>query len=162
MILGLFHKSTQEYFTRWVSYGIQFAILAAFVGGVLGIMNRVLSQYLDVLTQQTEAIDFTILAGPAIIMGVCAYIFGQLPSMASSVSGGIGLSVANTAWRGLTKATQATIWHSGGKQVDAYFQGGHRRRIESSVRAQEDRAQWRRDQWDVITNPNRVDPEDKD
>ena len=91
-----------------------------------------------------------------------AYIFGQLPSMASSVSGGIGLSVGSTAWRGLTKATQATIWHSGGKQVDAYFQGGHRRRIESSVRAQEDRAQWRRDQWDGITNPNRVDPEDKD
>ena len=39
MILGLMLKPTREYFTRWVSYGIQFAVLAAFVGAVLGIMT---------------------------------------------------------------------------------------------------------------------------
>lgn len=157
MILGLFHRSTQEYFTRWISYGIQFAILAAFVGGVLGLMNEVLSQYLEMLREQTEAIDFTQLGGPAIIMGICAYIFSQLPSMASSVSGGIGLHVGNTAWRGMTKATHGTIWHSGGKKVDAYFQAGHRTRIEDSVQARKERAQRRRDLADGMINPDRVD-----
>jgi type IV secretion system protein VirB6 len=159
MILGLFHKSTHEYFTRWISYGIQFAFLAAFVGGVLGVMNEVLNEYLRLLTQQTAEIDITQLAGPGIIMGICAYIFGQLPSMASSVSGGIGLSVGNTAWRGLSKATQGTIWHSGGKQVDAYFQAGHRRRIEKSVQGREQRGEWWRDKWEGAVNPNKVDGE---
>jgi type IV secretion system protein VirB6 len=156
MILGLMLKPTREYFTRWVSYGIQFAVLAAFVGAVLGIMTAVLNEYLGLLEQQTEAIDFTQLSAPAIIMGICAYIFGQLPSMASSVSGGIGLSVGNTAWRGLSGAAQKTLFHAGGKQLEAYGQAGQRMRVEKSVSARTRRADWRRDKWEGVINPNRV------
>ena len=157
MILGLFHPSTREYFTRWLGYGIQFAILAALVGAVLGIMNEVLNQYLEILGQQTEAIDFTQLSAPAIIMAICAFIFGQLPTMASSMSGGFGLSVGNHAWRGMSRIAQGTIWHSGGKHVAAYGQAGQRMRIEKSVQGRDRRAQWRRDKWDSLTNPNQVE-----
>jgi type IV secretory pathway VirB6-like protein len=150
-------KPTREYFTRWVSYGIQFAVLAAFVGAVLGIMTTVLNQYLELLGRQTDNIDFTELAGPAVIMGICAYIFGQLPSMASSVSGGIGLSVGNSAWRGLSGAAQKTLFHTGGKYVEARGDAAQRRRIESSAQRQERFEQWRREKYEGITNPNRVD-----
>jgi type IV secretion system protein VirB6 len=157
MVLGLMLKPTREYFTRWVSYGIQFAVLAAFVGAVLGIMTAVLNEYLELLGDQTDNINFTELAGPAVIMGICAYIFGQLPSMASSVSGGIGLSVGNTAWRGLSGAAQKTLFHSGGKYVEAHGQASQRRRVESSAQRQERFEQWRREKWEGVTNPNRVD-----
>ena len=157
MILGLMLKPTREYFTRWVSYGIQFAVLAAFVGAVLGIMTAVLNQYLELLGHQTDNIDFTELSAPAIIMGICAYIFGQLPSMASSVSGGIGLSVGNSAWRGLSGAAQKTLFHTGGKHVEARGDAAQRRRIESSAQRQERLEQWRREKYEGITNPNRVD-----
>jgi type IV secretion system protein VirB6 len=156
MILGLMLKPTREYFTRWVSYGIQFAVLAAFVGAVLGIMTTVLNEYLELLGQQTDNIDFTQLAAPAVIMGICAFIFSQLPSMASSVSGGIGLSIGNSAWRGLSGAAQKTLFHAGGKYVEAHGQASQRRRIEGSARAQDERADWRRQKWEGVTNPNRV------
>lgn len=161
MILGLFFQSTREYFTRWVSYALQFAILAAFVGAVLGILNVVLDQYIGILTEQGDNIDLNELLSPAVIMAISAYIFGQLPSMASSVSGGIGLSVGNSAWRGLSKAAQSTIFHAGGKYAQAYGQAGQRRRIEDSANARGRRADWRREKWEELTNPNRIDPDDK-
>ncbi len=157
MILGLMFKPTREYFTRWVSYGIQFAVLAAFVGGVLGIMNRVVLRYLEILVEQTDAISFTALAAPAVIMGICAFIFSQLPNMASSVSGGIGLAAGNSAWRGLSGAAQKTIFHGGGKYWDARGTAGQRRRVERSAKRQDKRADWRREKWDDLTNPNKVD-----
>ena len=162
MILGLLFKATREYFTRWVSYGIQFAILAAFVGAVLGIMNEVLNQYLELLGRQTEAIDFRELVAPAVIMGICGFLFSQLPNMASSVAGGIGLSIGNSAWRGLGGAAQTTIFHTGGKHLQAYGQAKHRRRVEDWAKRQDEWADWRREKWEQLTNPNRVDPDDKD
>jgi len=160
MIIGLFFKPTREYFTRWVSYGIQFAILAAFVGGVLGIMDRVLEEYLALLGQQTDAIDFRELIAPAVIMGICGFLFGQLPSMASNVAGGIGLSIGNSAWRGLSGVAQTTIFHAGGKFWQAHGQAKQRRRIERSAKRQDDWADWRREKWGELINPNRVDPDD--
>ncbi|MGB5830895.1 MAG: type IV secretion system protein [Thiohalocapsa sp.] len=157
MILGLMLKPTREFFTRWVSYGIQFAVLAAFVGAVLGIMTAVLNEYLELLGNQTDNIDFTELSAPAIIMGICAYLFGQLPSMASSVSGGIGLSVGNSAWRGLSGVAQSTLFHSGGKHLQARGDAAQRRRVESSAQRQERWENWRRQKWEGLTNPNRVD-----
>ena len=103
------------------------------------------------------AIDFTQLSAPAIIMGICAYIFGQLPSMASSVSGGIGLSVGNSAWRGLSGAAQKTLFHTGGKHLEARGDAAQRRRVESSAERQERWEKWRREKYEGITNPNRVD-----
>ena len=97
-------------------------------------------------------------------MGICAFIFGQLPSMASSVSGGIGLSVGNTAWRGLGGAAQKTLFHTGGKHVEAYGQmRAQRRRIESSAQSAQDRDSGGlapAEVWEGLTNPNRVDPGD--
>lgn len=153
MIVGLLFQSTREYFTRWVSYALQFAILAAFVGAVLGILQVLLDRFLDILANQTANIDLNELLSPAVVMAISGYLFGQLPSMASSVSGGIGLSMGNTAWKGLSKAAQSTIFHSGGKHLQAHGQAAQRQRIESSVDRQKARAKWR----DEKLNPNKVD-----
>jgi hypothetical protein len=62
------------------------------------------------------------------------------------------MAMGNTAWKGMSKAAQGTIYHSGGKHVQAHGQGAQRRRIESSVNRQESREKWR----DEKLHPNKV------
>ena len=91
MILGLLFQSTREYFTKWLSYGIQFAFLAMFVGGIAGMADAIVDTYIDALDDSAENVDLVALMAPALMLLLLAKIFAELPHMASSLSGGIGL-----------------------------------------------------------------------
>lgn len=125
MVLGLLFRSTQEYFTKWLSYGVQFAFLAMFVGGIAGMADAIVDTYIDALDDSAETVDLVALMAPALILLLLAKIFAELPNMASSLSGGIGLSVGNTAWRGV----QGLMHQAGGKHIDAWRDAARWRRV---------------------------------
>jgi type IV secretion system protein VirB6 len=129
MVLGILFRATQEYFTKWVSYAVQFAVLAMFVGGVAGITSGILDHYIAALETPGDTVDLNTLLAPVIILLILAWIFGQLPNMASSLSGGIGLAVGNTAWNGIRRATAGTLHHAGGKHLDAWRDAARWRRV---------------------------------
>ncbi|MBK5938364.1 type IV secretion system protein [Halochromatium roseum] len=125
MIIGLLFQSTREYFTKWLSYGIQFAFLALFVGGIAGMADAIVDNYIDVLDDSPENVDLIALMAPALMLLLLAKIFAELPNMASSLSGGIGLSIGNSAWRGI----QGAMHHAGGKHIDAWRDAARWRRV---------------------------------
>jgi type IV secretion system protein VirB6 len=125
MVLGLLFRSTQEYFTKWLSYGVQFAFLAMFVGGIAGMADAIVDTYIGALDQNAETVDLVALMAPALILLLLAKIFAELPNMASSLSGGIGLSIGNTAWRGV----QGFMHQAGGKHIDAWRDAARWRRV---------------------------------
>ena len=125
MILGLLFQSTREYFTKWLSYGIQFAFLAMFVGGIAGMADAIVDTYIDALDDSSENVDLVALMAPALMLLLLAKIFAELPNMASSLSGGIGLSIGNTAWRGI----QGAMHQAGGKHIDAWRDAARWRRV---------------------------------
>jgi hypothetical protein len=65
---------------------------------------------------------------PALILLLLAKIFAELPSMASSLSGGIGLSIGNTAWRGM----QGLMHQAGGKHLAAWRDAARWRRVQQA------------------------------
>jgi len=102
---------TKDFFTRWLSYALQFTVLQALIGGTLLIAQTLIDKYVLVLRTPTwEFNDLMPILSPIIIMLVLTYLFGQLPSMASSLTGGIGLAMGNAAWSGVTKAAGAGGW----------------------------------------------------
>lgn len=125
MVLGLLFRSTQEYFTKWLSYGVQFAFLAMFVGGIAGLADAIVDNYIAALDANAETVDLVALMAPALMLLLLAKIFAELPNMASSLSGGIGLSIGNTAWRGV----QGFMNQAGGKHIDAWRDAARWRRV---------------------------------
>ena len=125
MVIGLLFQSTREYFTKWLSYGVQFAFLAMFVGGIAGMADAIVDTYIDALDDTAENVDLIALMAPALMLLLLAKIFAELPNMASSLSGGIGLSIGNTAWRGI----QGVMNQAGGKHIDAWRDAARWRRV---------------------------------
>jgi type IV secretion system protein VirB6 len=125
MVVGLLFRSTQEYFTKWLSYGVQFAFLAMFVGGIAGMADAIVDNYIAALDANAETVDLVALMAPALMLLLLAKIFAELPNMASSLSGGIGLSIGNTAWRGM----QGFMNQAGGKHIDAWRDAARWRRV---------------------------------
>jgi type IV secretion system protein VirB6 len=125
MVVGLLFRSTQEYFTKWLSYSVQFAFLAMFVGGIAGLADAIVDTYINALDTSAETVDLVALMAPALMLLLLARIFAELPSMASSLSGGIGLSIGNTAWRGM----QGVMNQAGGKYLDAWRDAARWRRV---------------------------------
>lgn len=140
MILGLLFQSTREYFTKWLSYGIQFAFLAMFVGGIAGMADAIVDTYIDALDDSAENVDLVALMAPALMLLLLAKIFAELPSMASSLSGGIGLSIGNTAWRGI----QGAMHQAGGKHIDAWRDAARWRRVRGAESLHERMVQTRK------------------
>ena len=141
MILGLMFRSTQEYFTKWVTYAVQFGILGAFIGGIAGMSESVMSTFLYTIDQSQDNTSIVIYLAPALILLMMAYIFSQLPSMASSLSGGIGLSAGSAAWNGLRAAGYSL---SGGRYRSAASDALRYDRVEGArriLRGAEDRLQ---------------------
>jgi type IV secretion system protein VirB6 len=125
MILGLLFPWTREYFTRWLSYAVQFAFLALFVGAIAGIADAIVDTYIEALEESAENVDLVALMAPALILLLLARIFAELPNMASSLCGGIALSVGNSAWRGIRGA----MHQGGGKHIDAWRDAARWRRV---------------------------------
>jgi hypothetical protein len=140
MTVGLLFRSTQEYFTKWLSYGVQFAFLAMFVGGIAGMADAVVGNYIVALDSSAETVDLVALMAPALILLLLAKIFAELPNMASSLSGGIGLSIGNTAWRGI----QGAMNQAGGKYVDAWRDAARWRRVRGAEALHDRMVQMRR------------------
>lgn len=96
---------TKDWFTRWLSYAVHFTVLQALIGGTLLISKMLVENYIMVLANPTWAFnDLIPILSPIVVMLVLAYLFGQLPSMASSLTGGIGLAMGNAGWTGLAGA----------------------------------------------------------
>jgi len=125
MVVGLLFPSTREYFTKWLSYGVQFAFLAMFVGGIAGMADAIVDTYIAALDDSAENVDLVALMAPALILLLLAKIFAELPNMASNLSGGIGLSIGHSAWRGI----QGLMNQAGGKHVDAWRDAARWRRV---------------------------------
>lgn len=105
----------KELFTRWISYAISMAILQLLIGGVLLIAKTILETYATALTDPNSPVMNSPggVMAPALIMLVLTYIFGQLPNMASSLAGGIGISTGNAAWTGVSAASAGIAAGSG-------------------------------------------------
>jgi len=140
MVIGLLFRSTQEYFTKWLSYGVQFAFLAMFVGGIAGMADAIVDTYIDALDDSAETVDLVALMAPALMLLLLAKIFAELPNMASSLSGGIGLSIGNTAWRGM----QGLMNQAGGKHIDAWRDAARWRRVRRAEALHERMVEMRR------------------
>ena len=140
MVVGLLFRSTQEYFTKWLSYGVQFAFLAMFVGGIAGMADAIVDTYIDALDDSAETVDLVALMAPALMLLLLAKIFAELPNMASSLSGGIGLSIGNTAWRGM----QGLMNQAGGKHIDAWRDAARWRRVRGAEALHERMVEMRR------------------
>ena len=67
MVVGLLFRSTQEYFTKWLSYGVQFAFLAMFVGGIAGVADAIVDDYIAALDTSAETVDLVALMAPALM-----------------------------------------------------------------------------------------------
>jgi type IV secretion system protein VirB6 len=148
MILGLLFPWTREYFTRWLSYAVQFAFLALFVGAIAGIADAIVDTYIEALEQSAENVDLVALMAPALILLLLARIFAELPNMASSLCGGIGLSVGNSAWRGIRGA----MHQGGGKHLDAWRDAARWRRVRRAEVLHERMVQTRKAAVDRLVN----------
>ena len=140
MVVGLLFRSTQEYFTKWLSYSVQFAFLAMFVGGIAGLADAIVDTYIVALDASAETVDLVALMAPALMLLLLAKIFAELPGMASSLSGGIGLSIGNTAWRGV----QGLMNQAGGKYIDAWRDAARWRRVRGAEGLHDRMVQMRR------------------
>ena len=159
MVVGLLFRSTQEYFTKWLSYGVQFAFLAMFVGGIAGMADAIVDTYIDALDDSAETVDLVALMAPALMLLLLAKIFAELPNMASSLSGGIGLSIGNTAWRGM----QGLMHQAGGKHIDAWRDAARWRRVRRAEALHERMVEMRRAAVDrLLHGSNQVSRRDGD
>jgi type IV secretion system protein VirB6 len=129
MLLGLLTPSTREFFTRWLSYGLQFAMLGAFIGAVSGLGKIIVDTYLGALHTTSDTIDIVALMAPALVLLLLAKVFAELPSMASSITGGIGLGIGHAAQRGMAGLGSTIGHHLGGKQIDAWRDAARWRRV---------------------------------
>lgn len=102
MILGLISPWSRAFFTRWISFALMFAVLQLLIGGVMLIAAEVLRVYAEVLNpaggNPPSPQNLGGMFAPAVAMFVLTYLFVQLPQMASSLTGGIGLAAGNAAW----------------------------------------------------------------
>ena len=96
IFIGLaIHPATREYFTKWLSYCTNFAFLAMLVGGVLAMVRVIAQGQFDTFSNTSGDVSFITMAAPALIMGAVIGMFSQLPNVASSLGGGIGISAGN-------------------------------------------------------------------
>lgn len=105
-IVCLLTPWTKDFFTRWLSYALHFTVLQGLIAGTLLAAKVLIERYVMILANPTWAFnDMMPVLAPAIVMLVLTFLFAQLPSMASSLTGGIGLSMGNAAWAGVAGAT---------------------------------------------------------
>lgn len=96
-IMLLLLPQTQNFFSKWLQFVIQFSMLAVLIGGILSITSDIILDYFNTFSATTGDIDFTEISEPLITMTVAAFLFTQLPHMASSLTGGIGIGLGSLA-----------------------------------------------------------------
>ena len=108
-IMALVIPGLKDWFTKWLSYAFSMAILQLLIGAVILLAQTILDTYATELTSTTSSLVNNPVGAlsPAIVMLVLTYIFGQLPNMASSLGGGIGITTGNAAARGVSAAGAA-------------------------------------------------------
>jgi len=156
LILGLLFPATRDFFTRWLSYILQFSVLAGLIGGVAGIADAVVETYLVGLDSGGAALDLVQLLAPALVLVVLAILFAQLPGMASSITGGIGLGVGNIAARGMGAAAKGAWWHTGGKHTAAWGRAADQHRTGRAAARQQQIRDLRANLWNALTGGNKV------
>ena len=155
MVVGLLMPATREFFTRWLSYGLQLAMLGAFIGAVTGLGAILVDTYLGALHTTADTIDIVALMAPALVLLLLAKVFAELPSMATSVTGGIGLGIGNAAQRGLAGVGGLAGHHLGGKHLAAWREAARWRRVQRAEALHAKTVEWRQAAWDGVTGRNR-------
>lgn len=153
-VLFLMFPQTKEYFTKWFTYCLSFSMLALIVGGIIAITADIASGYFEQFNENSTKIDFVAFAAPMVIIYGLYRLFDNAPSLASSLSGGIGLSVgngiagvANRATAPLRQGGSAAASYAGKKAADVAEKKGYqktanaldpeRRQAKKSVRMHE-------------------------
>lgn len=130
VVLSLISKASRDFFTKWISYAMMLAMLQLLIGGVLLISDKVLTTYGAVFMGEANPTNMAGMFAPAVAMFVLTYIFSQLPSIASSITGGIGISAGNFAWdtmnreRSMPKRSGGANYSSGGNGDSNAANGG--------------------------------------
>jgi type IV secretion system protein VirB6 len=140
-VMTLLIPGMKDWFTKWLSYAFSMAILQLLIGAVMLVARTILNTYATALTDPASQVVNSPggVMAPAIIMLVLTYIFGQLPNMASSLGGGIGLTAGNAAWNLVKSGANAAGWQIGGKQLAAHNTAAQRLRVEESYKRQAER-----------------------
>lgn len=110
MMVGLLFAATREFFTKWLSYLLHYSALGALIGGVAGLADIVMAEYLNALAAPGASLDIVALMPSALILLLLGVLFWQLPSMAASITGGIGISMGGTVQRAFGAAWRSTQW----------------------------------------------------
>lgn len=100
-MLFLLSPWTKDMFTRWLSYALHLAVLQALVAASLLVTIVLVNRFvIGIGSPGWDYGDLVPIFAPTLVMLVLAFLFSQLPSIASSITGGIGLSAGNLAWTG--------------------------------------------------------------
>ena len=94
-IACLLLPQTRDFFAKWLSYVIQFTVLSVLIGAIMSLVSDMILTSLVDLTAVAGSISLSALIGPFTTMGMTCYVFTQLPNMASSLTGGIGMGVGS-------------------------------------------------------------------
>jgi type IV secretion system protein VirB6 len=104
-IMLLLFPQSRDYFTRWLTYCIQFAFLAAIVGAVMGLTYNLVEQTFLTFDDRSSNIDFVAFAGPLLILVGIWKLMDNVPAVASSLAGGIGMSIGHGVSKAVDTAT---------------------------------------------------------
>lgn len=130
MVMTLIFPYTRDFFTKWLSYAFHYSVLQLLIGATMLVADSVLTTYVKALTDPgaggVKVGDPIEMLAPAIVLIVLTYLFSQLPSIASSITGGIGLHSGPSAWD-MAKGSPGAAWAGAkgiGKGGRAIYRGG--------------------------------------
>ncbi|MFT5700273.1 MAG: type IV secretion system protein VirB6 [Desulforhopalus sp.] len=142
-IACLLLPQTKDFFAKWLSYVIQFTVLSVLIGAILSLISDMILASLVDLTAVAGTISLTALVGPFTTMGITCYVFTQLPNMASSLTGGIGMGVGSFVGSAIDKGASGLskpVTGTAGRYVGEQLEGRKANRIKTIQRKAADRA----------------------
>ena len=137
LLPALFFDVTKDLFMRWLTYALSFAAMAFLVGGVMGVADSVISEYMESMLLEREDFDPALYFAPIAVLSILAFLFSQLPGMASSLTGGIAVT-AGSALQRAARAATAPLRRTIGERMDA--NRGARMREKTAASTQRRRA----------------------
>lgn len=96
-ILTLLFKASRDYFTKWLTFCSQFVITGAILGLYLGLTSTLITTHFTNLAASGSYEETLNALTPLLyLLPVIAVLFAMTTQYASSLSGGIAISVGNT------------------------------------------------------------------
>lgn len=97
-VLLLIFEGTKRFFEAWLGQALNYVFLVILTAGAIKLMMTIIVKYLDVAASGAMASPSLEKALPAIVMClISALVMMQLPSIASSLGGGVAISTLGAA-----------------------------------------------------------------